>query len=64
MIWDVLEEIGSRDGMTTNQLITKLYDELTEHETKSRACTPLRTAHPQTREHFRLGASTCSKHPI
>ncbi len=30
MFWDVLEEIGSRDGMTTNQLITKLYDELTE----------------------------------
>lgn len=30
MFWDVLEEIGGRDGMTTNQLITKLYDELTE----------------------------------
>ncbi|QXX74421.1 ribbon-helix-helix domain-containing protein [Methylovirgula sp. HY1] len=28
--WSVLEEIGQRDGMTVNQLITKLYDELIE----------------------------------
>lgn len=31
MFWDVLEEIAGRDGMTTNQLIATLYDELTEH---------------------------------
>jgi predicted DNA-binding ribbon-helix-helix protein len=30
MFWSVLEEIGARDGMTVNQLITKLYDELAE----------------------------------
>jgi predicted DNA-binding ribbon-helix-helix protein len=30
MFWQVLEEIGARDGMTVNQLITKLYDELAE----------------------------------
>jgi len=30
MFWNVLEEIGSRDDLTVNQLITKLYDELVE----------------------------------
>ncbi|HEY0847693.1 MAG TPA: ribbon-helix-helix domain-containing protein [Noviherbaspirillum sp.] len=29
--WNALEEIATRDGMTTNQLITKLYDELVEY---------------------------------
>jgi predicted DNA-binding ribbon-helix-helix protein len=28
LFWSVLEEIAARDGMTTNRLITKLYDEL------------------------------------
>jgi len=28
IFWSVLEEIAVRDGMNTNQLITKLYDEL------------------------------------
>jgi len=28
IFWNVLEEIAVRDGMNTNQLITKLYDEL------------------------------------
>lgn len=31
LFWDVLAEIAARDGMTTNQLIAKLYDELVEH---------------------------------
>lgn len=31
LFWDVLAEIAARDGMTTNQLIAKLYDELIEH---------------------------------
>ncbi|MFZ6690277.1 ribbon-helix-helix domain-containing protein [Undibacterium sp. SXout20W] len=30
MFWATLHEIAERDGMTTNQLITKLYDELTQ----------------------------------
>ncbi len=30
LFWSVLEEIGERDGMTLNQLLTRLYDELTE----------------------------------
>lgn len=30
LFWDVLAEIGARDGMTTNQLIVKLYDEIVE----------------------------------
>ncbi len=30
LFWTILTEIGARDGMTLNQLITKLYDELTE----------------------------------
>ena len=30
MFWQVLEEIGARDGMNVNQLIAKLYDELAE----------------------------------
>jgi len=30
LFWDVLAEIGARDGMTTNQLIAKLYDEIVE----------------------------------
>jgi predicted DNA-binding ribbon-helix-helix protein len=30
MFWSVLEEIGRRDGMTVNQLIAKLYNELIE----------------------------------
>lgn len=29
--WDVLREIAEVDGMTTNQLITKLYDEVMEY---------------------------------
>jgi predicted DNA-binding ribbon-helix-helix protein len=28
LFWQVLEEIGARDGMSTSQLITRLYDEL------------------------------------
>ena len=28
--WDVLEEIGERDGLTLPRLISKLYDELAE----------------------------------
>ena len=28
--WDILQEIAEVDGMTTNQLITKLYDEVME----------------------------------
>jgi len=28
MFWQVLQDIAARDGMNTNQLITKLYDEL------------------------------------
>jgi predicted DNA-binding ribbon-helix-helix protein len=28
LFWDVLGEIGERDGMTVNQLITTLYDEI------------------------------------
>jgi predicted DNA-binding ribbon-helix-helix protein len=28
LYWRVLEEIGARDGMNVNQLITKLHDEL------------------------------------
>lgn len=28
LYWDVLQEIATRDGMSANQLITKLYDEL------------------------------------
>ncbi|HYD63003.1 MAG TPA: ribbon-helix-helix domain-containing protein [Noviherbaspirillum sp.] len=31
LFWNVLEEIAQRDGMTTSQLITKLYDELVEY---------------------------------
>lgn len=31
LFWNVLEEVANRDGMTTNQLITKLYDELVEY---------------------------------
>jgi predicted DNA-binding ribbon-helix-helix protein len=31
LFWNALEEIAARDGMTTNQLITKLYDELVEY---------------------------------
>jgi predicted DNA-binding ribbon-helix-helix protein len=29
--WNALEEIAARDGMSTSQLITKLYDELVEY---------------------------------
>ena len=29
--WDVLREVAEVDGMTTNQLITKLYDEVMEY---------------------------------
>ncbi len=28
LFWRVLDEIGRRDGMSVNQLITKLYDEI------------------------------------
>ena len=31
LFWEVLEELAQRDGMTVNQLITRLHDELTEH---------------------------------
>ncbi len=31
LYWDVLHEIAARDGMSANQLITKLYDELVEY---------------------------------
>lgn len=31
LYWDVLHEIATRDGMSANQLITKLYDELVEY---------------------------------
>jgi predicted DNA-binding ribbon-helix-helix protein len=31
LFWDVLAQIAARDGLTTNQLIAKLYDELIEH---------------------------------
>ena len=31
LFWDVLAQIAARDGMTTNPLIAKLYDELMEH---------------------------------
>lgn len=31
LFWHTLEEIADRDGMTTVQLIAKLYDELTDH---------------------------------
>jgi predicted DNA-binding ribbon-helix-helix protein len=30
LFWQVLEEIAARDGMSTSQLVTKLYDELIE----------------------------------
>jgi predicted DNA-binding ribbon-helix-helix protein len=30
LFWHVLGEIGQRDGMSISQLITKLYDEVTE----------------------------------
>ncbi len=30
LFWDVLADIGARDGMTVNQLIAKLYDEVVE----------------------------------
>jgi len=31
LFWKVLEEVASRDGMSTSQLVTKLYDELVEY---------------------------------
>ncbi len=31
LFWDVLSEISCRDGMTTNQLIAKLYDEIIDY---------------------------------
>jgi predicted DNA-binding ribbon-helix-helix protein len=34
LFWQVLEEIAARDGMSTSQLITKLYDELVEYRGK------------------------------
>lgn len=30
LFWQVLEEIGKRDGMSVNRLITRLHDELVE----------------------------------
>lgn len=30
LFWTILEEIGGRDGLSLNQLLTRLYDELTE----------------------------------
>mgnify|MGYP001454915292 CR=1 FL=1 len=35
--WDILQEIAEVDGMTTNQLITKLYDEVMEQYMKELA---------------------------
>lgn len=35
LFWTILAEIGARDGMTLNQLIAKLYDELTEAGTET-----------------------------
>jgi predicted DNA-binding ribbon-helix-helix protein len=32
LFWEVLEELAGRDGMTVNQLITRLHDELAEHQ--------------------------------
>ena len=29
--WQILQEIAEVDGMTTNQLITKLYDEIMDY---------------------------------
>ncbi|MFZ6687125.1 ribbon-helix-helix domain-containing protein [Undibacterium sp. SXout11W] len=31
LFWHTLQEIAERDGLSTNQLITKLYDELTQY---------------------------------
>jgi predicted DNA-binding ribbon-helix-helix protein len=31
LFWEVLEELALRDGMTVNQLLTRLHDELAEH---------------------------------
>lgn len=31
LFWNALAEIAARDGMSTSQLITKLYDELVEY---------------------------------
>lgn len=31
LFWETLEEVATRDGMTTSQLISKLYDELVEY---------------------------------
>lgn len=31
LYWQVLAEIALRDGMSTNQLITKLYDEIVQY---------------------------------
>jgi predicted DNA-binding ribbon-helix-helix protein len=30
LFWNILEEIGARDGMSVGQLISRLYDELAE----------------------------------
>ena len=35
LFWTILVEIGARDGMTLNQLITKLYDELEQAGTET-----------------------------
>jgi predicted DNA-binding ribbon-helix-helix protein len=31
LFWDILAELASGEGMTTNQLIAKLYDEIIEY---------------------------------
>lgn len=31
LYWQVLDEIAARDGLSTNQLITRLYDELLQY---------------------------------
>ncbi|MBC3861975.1 ribbon-helix-helix domain-containing protein [Undibacterium jejuense] len=31
LFWHTLQEIAERDGLSTNQLITKLYDELNQY---------------------------------
>ncbi len=37
LFWEVLEELGRRDGLTVNQLITRLHDELSEHRAEELA---------------------------
>ena len=36
LFWDVLLEMASREGLTTNQLVAKLYDELLEERDEAK----------------------------